>query len=145
MRGRPIFACLVFLACLSRPVWSVEYQSVEAATALHDTLRGTKRYVIRRNTPVEIVSPQESWVKVRIADGTMAWIEKKYLSSRRTVIVRAEQTDILRRPEEGAPTSFRAERDVLLNYLEALPGGWIRVRHDDGETGYARASEVWGF
>jgi SH3-like domain-containing protein len=84
-------------------------------------------------------------MKVRDADGALAWIEKKNLSSRRTVIVKAEQAAILQKPEEGAPASFRAERDVSLDYLETLPGGWIKVRHADGETGYARASEVWGF
>jgi flagellar basal body rod protein FlgF len=28
--------------------------------------------------------------------------------------------------------------------LEMAPGGWVRVRHADGATGYVRASQVWG-
>ncbi|MDR2452348.1 MAG: hypothetical protein LBE85_11415 [Candidatus Accumulibacter sp.] len=146
MRRLPILALPVLAVCFSLPARS-EYQTVNEAAVLYDTpsLQGTKSSIIRRDTPVEVVYSLENLVKVRVADGTMAWIEKKYLSPHRTVIVKAEQADILQRPEEGAPTSFRAERDVLLRYLETLPGGWIRVRHDDGEEGYARASEVWGF
>ena len=114
---------------------------------LYDTpsLKGARLFVIRRDTPVEVVVSLEGWMKVRDADGALAWIEKKSLSSRRTVIVKAEQAAVLQKPEEGAPTSFRAEQNVSLDYLETLPGGWIRVRHADGETGYTRASEVWGF
>jgi SH3-like domain-containing protein len=133
--------------CLSLPVRGEEYQTVNAATVLYDTpsLQGAKSFILLRDTPVEVVVNRESLAKVRDADGFMAWIEKKYLSPRRTVIVKAAQAVILQKPEETAPAAFWAERDVSLDYRETLPGGWIRVRHRDGQEGYARASEVWGF
>ena len=36
------------------------------------------------------------------------------------------------------------EKNVSLDYLEAAPGGWIKVRHRDGQSGYVRANQVWG-
>jgi SH3-like domain-containing protein len=143
----PIFALFTFLVGLSLPVQAIEYRTVETATILYDTpsLRGTKLFVIRRDTPVELVVPLEGWLKVRDAEGSMAWIEKKNISERRTVIVRTERASILRKNEEGAPLSFEAERDVSLDYLETLPGGWIKVHHRDGQEGFVRAGEVWGF
>jgi len=27
---------------------------------------------------------------------------------------------------------------------EPMAGGWIRVRHADGATGYVRVNQVWG-
>ena len=87
----------------------------------------------------------EGWAKVRDAEGSLAWIERKHLATRRTVIVRAERADILKKSEEGAPLAFAAEKNVSLDYLETLPGGWVKVRHRDGQEGFVRAGQIWGF
>jgi SH3-like domain-containing protein len=143
----PIFALFTFLAGLSLPAQAIEYRTVETATVLYDTpsLKGARLFVIRRDTPVELVISLEGWAKVRDAEGSMAWIEKKEISDRRTVIVKVELATVLRNYEEGAPLSFEAERGVSLDYLETLPGGWIKVRHRDGQEGFVRAGEIWGY
>ena len=141
------FLPLFFAALLPVAASAIEYRSVESATVLYDapSLRGAKLYVIKRDTPVEIVVSVEGWAKVRDAEGGLAWIEKKYLSDRRTVIVRADRAEIRQQAEEGAPLVFEADRNVALDYLETAPGGWIKVRHADGASGFVRASQVWGF
>ena len=125
---------------------NAEYRTVDTATVLYDapSQRGSKRFVIKRDTPVEVVVNIEGWSKVRDAEGGLAWIEKKYLSERRTVIVRADRAEIRQKAEEGAPLVFEADRNVALDYLEPGPGGWIKVRHADGASGFVRASQVWG-
>ena len=140
-------AGIMLFSGLCAPAWSIEYRSVEAATVLYDapSQRGVKLFVIRRDTPVEIVVSLEGWAKVRDAEGTLAWIERKFLAARRTVIVKAERAAIQQKPEEAAPLLFEAERNVSLEYLTALPGGWIKVRHADGQEGFVRAGQVWGF
>ena len=143
----PILALFAFLAGLCLPAQAIEYRTVESATVLYDTpsAKGVKLFVIRRDTPVEIVVSLDNWVKVRDAEGSLAWIEKKYLATRRTVIVKAERAAIQQKPEEAAPLLLEAERNVSLEYLTALPGGWIKVRHADGQEGFVRAGQVWGF
>jgi len=138
---------LLFVAagfCLSAN--AIEYRTVDTATVLYDapSQRGSKRFVIKRETPVEVVVNIEGWSKVRDADGTLAWIEKKYLSDRRTVIVTAERAEVRQKAEEGSPLVFEAEKNVALEYLEAAPGGWIKVRHRDGQSGFVRANQIWG-
>lgn len=135
------------LAASSLPAWAIEYRTVDTAAVLYDapSQRGAKLFVIHRDTPVEIVVNLEGWAKVRDAEGSLAWIEKKHLATRRTVIVRAERADILRKSEEGAPLAFEAERNVSLDYLETVPGGWVKVRHRDGQEGFVRANQIWGF
>jgi flagellar basal body rod protein FlgF len=39
---------------------------------------------------------------------------------------------------------FEAARDVLLELLGVASGGWLRVRHRDGQAGYVRVAQVWG-
>ena len=128
------------------PAWAIEYRTVNAAAILYDapSLQGAKLFVIRRETPVEIVVNLEGWVKVRDAEGGLAWIEKKYLADRRTVIVKAERADILKKAEEDAPLAFAAEKNVSLEYLGAVSGGWAKVRHKEGQEGFVRAGQIWG-
>ena len=45
---------------------------------------------------------------------------------------------------DQAAVVFQAERGVLLDPIEPPAGGWVRVRHRDGATGFVRTSEVWG-
>ncbi|MFT3849231.1 MAG: SH3 domain-containing protein [Propionivibrio sp.] len=133
-------------AVFSAPAAAIEYRTVDAATVLYDapSQRGSKLYVIRRHTPVEVVVALDGWSKVRDAEGSLAWIEKKYLSDRRSVIVTAERAEVRQKADEGSALVFEAEKNVALEYLESAPGGWIKVRHADGQSGFVRGNQIWG-
>ncbi|MBK7677552.1 MAG: SH3 domain-containing protein [Candidatus Accumulibacter sp.] len=134
-------------AGFSGPLLAIEYRTVDAAAVLYDapSQRGSRLFVVRRGTPVELVVNLEGWSKVRDADGGLAWIEARYLAKRRTVIVTAVRAQIRQTADESAPVVFEAEKSVSLVYLEAAPGGWAKVRHREGQVGFVRASQVWGF
>ena len=135
------------LACtLTLSAQAIEYRTVETTTVLYDapSQRGIKQFVIRRDTPVEVVVSLEGWAKVRDSEGTLAWIERKFLAERRSLIVTASRAEIRQANNESSPLVFEAEKNVSLDYLEAAPGGWIMVRHRDGQSGYVRANQVWG-
>ena len=123
-----------------------EYRTVNAATVLYDapSQKGGRLFVIRRDTPVEVVVNLEGWAKVRDAEGGLAWIERKYLAERRSLIVTAARAEVRQSAEESAALVFEAEKNVALDYLETLPGGWVKVRHRDSQSGYVRANQVWG-
>ena len=144
---RSLCTLLSLWAGISLPAAAIEYRTVDSPAILYDapSQRGIKQFVIHRDTPVEIVVSLEGWATVRDAEGSLAWIERKHLATRRTVIVRADQADVLKKSEEGAPLAFAAEKNVSLEYLETLPGGWIKVRHRDGQEGFVRAGQIWGF
>ena len=136
----------LWVIVLAMPALAVDYRTVDTATVLYDgpSLRGNKLFVIRKDTPVEVVVSLEGWVKVRDAEGGLAWIEKKALAERRTVIVTAARAEIRQKPDESAPLVFEADRKVSLDYLETAPGGWVKVHHRDGASGYVRANQIWG-
>ena len=137
--------CVLLAATFSLPALA-EYRTVEAATILYDapSLRGSKLFVIRRGTPVELIVMLEGWSKVRDADGSLAWIEAKHLGSRRTVIVAVARGQVRQSAVESAPLVFEAEKNVSLDFLETAPGGWVKVRHRDGQTGFVRINQIWG-
>lgn len=119
----------------------------EPAAIMYDapTLRGKKLFVAPRGMPVEVVVSIEGWIKVRDRAGDMAWLERKAVTERRTVVATGA-VQLLERAEEGARPVLDVVADVILD-LETTPPappGWARVRHRDGATGFVRASQVWG-
>ncbi len=134
-------------AGLAVPALAIEYRTVNIATVLYDapSLRGSKLFVIRRGTPVELVVNLEGWSKVRDADGGLAWIEAAALVKRRSVIVTVARAQVRQNADEAAALVFEAEKNVSLEYLETSPGGWVKVRHREGQTGFVRANQIWGF
>lgn len=136
----------VALLLASIPAFAIDYRSVETATVLYDapSVKGKPLFVIRRHTPVEPVVSLEGWAKVRDADGGLAWIERKHLSEQRTVQVVADRAQVRREAGDEAPLAFEAEKGVALELIEAGVGGWAKVRHRDGQSGFVRGNQVWG-
>ena len=144
---RALLALSLIAGCLALPASAVEYRSVDAATVLYDapSQRGVKVFVIKRLTLVEVVVSLEGWAKVRDAEGGLAWIEKKFLNDKRSVIVTADRADIRQKADEGSPVVFAAEKNVAMDFVEVAAGGWVKVKHSDGQSGFVRANQVWGF
>jgi SH3-like domain-containing protein len=103
-----------------------------------------KLFRARRYYPVAVIVELEQWDKVRDATGELAWVEKRSLSTQRTVMVVGAWAQVHATPDAGSPIVFAAEKDVALNVIEIANPGWVRVAHADGQSGYVQANEVWG-
>jgi len=148
MFGRPLALAASLLFTAGAP--AAEFHSTSDAVVLYDapSVKAKPLFVLGREVPVEVIVSVEGWYKIRDATGGVAWIEKKAVADRRTVVVRASSADIVAGPEANAAIVFKAEQNVLLeladaSYASSTPG-WAKVRHRDGQTGYVRISQVWG-
>jgi SH3-like domain-containing protein len=136
----------VLLALASFGAVAAEFRSIgENAAILYDapSVRGNKLFIVGRDLPVEIISTDGTWTKVRDSGGTLAWIERKSLADKRTLIVTAQPAAVHERAENNSPVVFQAQQGVLLD-LVGSAGGWAQVRHADGSGGYVRINQVWG-
>jgi SH3-like domain-containing protein len=132
---------------VAAPALALDYRSVEAPAAiLYDSpsQKGKKLYLIRAQTPVEVVLRLEGFVKVRDAEGTLAWIDTRDLGERRTLIVTAPVAEIRQADKPEAPLLVTLEKWVVVDFVEMAAPGWAKVRHRDGATGFVRANQVWG-
>lgn len=140
-------AVLWGLTLLAAPAWALEYRSVaETGTVMFDapSQKAKPLFIIAQGTPVEVVVSLEGWVKVRDAAGDLAWVERKALGDKRMLIVTAKSAEVRSQAESSAQLIFEADKDVLLEFVEPGPLGWAKVRHRDGQSGFVRASQVWG-
>ncbi len=126
---------------------NVEFKSIGLTPAVMfdvPSQRGRKMYIAPPGMPVEIVLVNGEWSRVRDLSGELSWIESRALTNQRNLIVEVPQVTVRATASESGVAVFTAAKGVLLELAEPITSSWIKVKHRDGETGYLKASEVWG-
>ena len=106
--------------------------------------KGQKLYLIRAQTPVEVVVRLEGWAKVRDAEGTLAWVESANLAEKRNLVVIAPKAEIRQADNPEAPVMAELDKWVAVELIGTATPGWARVKHRDGIIGFIRVTQVWG-
>jgi SH3-like domain-containing protein len=140
-----VSAALIGVA--AAPAWALEFRSIAGTAAvLYDapSAKSRKVYVVNQGYPLEVVVMVEGWVKVRDANGELTWVESKALSDKRTVMVKVPVALIRQSADDASPVVFQAQQDVILELESVATGGWLRVKHRDGQSGFIKVADVWG-
>jgi SH3-like domain-containing protein len=126
---------------------AIDYRSVSVPAAIlfdAPSLQSKKLYLIKAQTPVEVVVKLEGWSKVRDAEGTLAWLESRNLVDKRTLVVTAPKAEIRQSDKPESPVIAELDKWVAVEFIEPASPGWAKVHHRDGATGYIRSTQVWG-
>lgn len=140
-----LHALLLLATCSAAQ--ALEFKAVGSAPAiLYDapSEKGRKVFAAPRGMPVEIVLTYGDWAKVRDVSGDLSWVQAKALTAKRNVITSVPSARIRAAADDASPLVFTADRSVLLELLEPVASGWVKVKHRDGQSGYVKAAEVWG-
>ena len=134
------------LLALTAPAWALDFASTMKSAILYDapSTAAEKVAIVGNGYPLEKIVSTAGWIKVRDETGKLAWVEESVLGSRRTLLVRAQIAQVLEKPSEDAPVRFRVSRSVVLDVLQLEQGGWVKVRHANGNEGYLKVHDVWG-
>jgi SH3-like domain-containing protein len=148
MRAPASIVASAFYACcaVSGAAQALDFRTVsDPAAVLYDapSSKSNKLYVVNRGYPLEVIVTVEGFIKVRDANGALAWIEAKQTTDKRTVMVKVPVAQVRQKPDDGAPVVFSAQQNVLFDLVD-VSGGWVQVRHRDGGTGFVKAQQVWG-
>jgi len=124
-------------------------QTADNATIAYEgpSAKATRQFLYSKGTPVEVVVQIEGWTKVRDAQGTLAWVERKALTERSNVQVKTPTADVQAAPDAASPIVFRADNGVILQLVTPQPanaGAWAQVRHRDGQTGFVKLDALFG-
>ena len=139
---------MVALTLMPISALALDYMSVaEPKAVLYDAPANSakKIFLLSQYSPVEVVVNLGDWLKVRDAQGSLNWIEKKHLSSKRTLQVSAKSAEIRQAAADASTLVATLEKDVVLELVDAkLNNGWLKVKHRDGISGYILISSIWG-
>ena len=144
---KTFWAGVATLLWVAAAAHAAEYGSVDApAAVMYDTpsLKGKKLYLVKSQTPLEVLVRISGWVKVRDAEGSIAWMEPRYLSEQRTVMVMQPKAQLRQADQSDAPVLAEYAKWVVLQWIEPASPGWVKVKHRDGAIGYIRQTQVWG-
>jgi SH3-like domain-containing protein len=145
---RPALAsCALLTALAAGSAQALEFKSVGADPVIaYDApgMKGRKVFAVPRGMPVETILTYGEWTKVRDAGGDLFWLESKSLTGKRTLVVKVANAKIHAAADDASPLAFTADKGVLLDMAEPANSGWVKVKHRDGQVGYAKLGEVWG-
>jgi len=126
---------------------AVEFKNIGAAPVImYDapSVRGQKLYIAPHGMPVEVVISYGAWARVRDFAGDLSWIESKQLTERKNIVVRNISAKIRQNADDGAEVIFTADKGVLLELVDTIIPGWVKVKYADGTVGFIKLSDVWG-
>ncbi|GGY02021.1 SH3 domain-containing protein [Paludibacterium paludis] len=148
MKRRCLVAALAMAAgVFSASAGALEFRSVkETGVALYEapSLTAKKLFVVSRYYPVEVLTSQKEWSRVRDATGGIAWIPTAALSSQPMLLVVTDKAEVRAAADGAANVLFTVPRDGVVEMLASPSAGWVKVRHRDGAQGFVRILDVWG-
>lgn len=97
---------------------------------------------VREGWPVEVVEEYELWRQIRDIDGSIGWVHRNLISSRRTLIITGDVRAVYEEPDESSPVVLLAEPGVV-GKLEECDGRWCEIEIA-GLTGWLMANQFYG-
>lgn len=141
------FSLIILLVFgLSASAWALQFRSTARPAVLYDapSQQAGKVSVTGAGVPFEVLVETDAWLKVRDANGRLAWLEKSALGNARNVMVNVPEARVHAQNIPTSETRFRVSRGVLLAARGTPQAGWLEVQHVDGLSGWIRQHEVWG-
>ncbi len=100
-------------------------------------------FTMGRYYPVKVLQKKGNWYRVEDFEKYRAWVHRSLLGKVKAVVVKAEIANIRDQPSTRGQIVLKAKRYVPFKVLERRKD-WLKVQHDDGETGWLHQSLVWG-
>jgi uncharacterized protein YgiM (DUF1202 family) len=145
--GLKLLCAVLLFASFSRVALAIDYRSIGGApSVLYDapSEKGRRVSIAPRGMPVEVVLAYGNWTKVRDASGELSWVQTRDLASTRTVVTTTNLAKVRSNPSDSASVVFNVSKGVVLQLVQPAESGWLRIRHQDGQEGFIRLSDIWG-
>lgn len=101
-------------------------------------------WTVRKYCPLKILKKQGDWYYFKDFAHDRGWIHKSLVAYVPSLVVKADKANVRSGPGKKYPLVFRAMKGVSFKVIKA-DGKWVRVKHEDGETGWIFRSLLWGY
>jgi len=107
-----------------------------------------KRYEVLwelgRGFPLKVIGRRKGWVKVRDFEGDEGWIASRLVGRTPHLVVKKKRINLRSGPGKRYRLVGRANYGVVFRTLRKKRG-WVKVRHENGTTGWVLRSLLWGW
>lgn len=94
--------------------------------------------------PLRVRETKGNWIKVSDFEGDAGWVYKKLVSKKPHLIVKKKDVNIRSGPGEKYKIIGKANYGVVLRTLKRGKG-WVKIKHENGLTGWVQRSLLWGW
>ncbi|MBA3013806.1 MAG: SH3 domain-containing protein [Desulfobulbaceae bacterium] len=136
--------CLLTLF-LAAPGHAAEYVSVNKDGANIRSGPDTKNdllWEVYKDFPLQVIKRQKDWAQIKDFDGDQGWIFINLISKDKRVIVKANSVNMRSEPNTDAKVVATVKYGVVFTPIEKK-GPWLKVKHEDGTSGWISSSLVW--
>jgi len=143
----PIWLLLtLFVLTPTRPCLAADYAYVNKDGANIRSAPDTKKdllWEVFKDFPLQVIKRQKDWVQVKDFEGDQGWIYANLLSSKeKRIIVKANTANMRSEPTKDAKVVATVKYGVVFTALEKK-GEWLKVKHEDGTSGWISNTLVW--
>jgi len=137
---------LLFVLALTVPCWarmvSISKNDVNMRSGPGTNYR--VKWVLGQGYPLHVVATRGKWLKVRDFENTTGWVYKPLVNRRPHMVVKKKLVNVRSRPSLHAKVVARAKYGVVFRTLKRGKN-WVKVRHQNGITGWVARRLVWGW
>jgi SH3-like domain-containing protein len=148
-----LIAGFIILLLFSANVVRAEMISIAGAKVNMRSGPGTKYDILwelGRGFPLKVVEKKGPWLKVTDFENDVGWVYRKLTSRSAHLIVKVhkdkkKKVNIRNGPGTKYKVIGQAYYGVVFKTLKRGSGGWVKVRHENGLTGWVQRSLLWGW
>ncbi|GEM_PF-1146561 len=93
--------------------------------------------------PVRVLDRQGDYVQIQDFEKDKGWLSASVLTTQNYCIVSVEKADVRVGAGDTFDVAFHAAKGVYLQ-VKNQQGDWLEVKYKDGNSGWIKASSVWG-
>lgn len=106
-------------------------------------------WTLDQGFPLEVLKRSGDWYRVRDFEGTIGWVHRSVVGTTPHMIVKTnknskKQINLRSGPGTNYPVVAKAHYGVVLKTVEQKKG-WVKVRHEQGVTGWVSRNLLWGW
>lgn len=99
-------------------------------------------WTVSKGFPLQIISRKGKWAQVVDFEGDKGWIYTALFARQKTVIVKSDSINVRVGPGTDYEIEAEAKYGVVFTPV-GTEGDWVKVKHEDGTTGWILGKLLW--
>ncbi len=97
-----------------------------------------------RGFPLKILGTKGGWSKVEDFEGDTGWVYSTLVNRKAHLIVKKKRINVRSGPSSSYRLVGKANYGVVFKTIKNSKG-WVKVKHENGLTGWVRRDLLWGW
>jgi SH3-like domain-containing protein len=102
------------------------------------------KWELGKGFPLKVIGSKGNWYKVNDFENDVGWVYAPLTSRKAHLVVKKQIINIRSGPGTRYRVVAKAKYGVVLRTLKRVKG-WVKVRHENGVTGWAARRLLWGW